>query len=425
MFFSNMGGGSNDTTLYKELGVEKNVTQLDLKRAYKQLALKFHPDRNKDPAAEERFKKVSCAYEILSDQGKRSNYDKFGLDAVKGGGSNMSAGFGGGGNPFDIFENLFKSGRGPQQQSRHRQGRSIVREIEVDLQDIYIEKKMNLSLTSKVKCSTCNGVGCKNGKTIKKCVKCDGSGVFVHIQQVGPGMISQNTQTCDSCHGNGKQINPEDKCTSCNGTKCEQKRSNIELQLLKTHKDGDKLVFSGKADYEPDATLQGDLIIILKEQNKKSVFQRLDNDLLFIKSISLIEALCGMNLTIKHMDGRELFIKTSDVIQPESIFKITGEGMAPAHDLLIKFNVVLPMSLSEERKQYIQKVIQQKPDKENIEDTSNKEIKFLDTVSFVEYERINDKINMNNVKTKTNHFSNQSNLDDEDDDSAVPACAQQ
>ena len=432
MFFSNVGGSSNDTTLYKELGVEKTATSAEIKRAYKKLALKYHPDRNKSADAEEKFKKISSAYEVLSDQDKRSNYDRFGLDAVKGG-ANMPPGFGGGGsNPFDVFENLFGGAPGMRtsQTRRQRQGRSIVKEIEVDIEDIYNEKKINLTMNTTVKCQKCNGTGCKPGSSPTICAKCDGSGMFVKIQQFGPGMISQSTQTCDACQGKGKQINAEDKCATCNGTKIENKRSRVELNLSNTNKNGDKIVFSEKADYDPDATTQGDLVVLIKEKNKKNTFQRLDNDLLYEKSISLIEALCGMTLVIKHMDGRELFVKTTEVIQPESIFKISGEGMTPSHDLFIKFSVVLPNSLSDERKKYIQKLIQRKSDGNSnvVEDSSNKEIKFLDSLSVSELKRTKDKINLvnSNIKNGSKHHQfPQDEFNENIEDDGVPGCAQQ
>ena len=425
MFFSNVGSGtSSDTSLYEELGVEKTSTTAEIKRAYKKMALKYHPDRNKSPEAEERFKKISSAYEILSDQDKRSSYDRFGLDAVKGG-SGMPPGFGGGGgNPFDMFENLFGAGPGMRtsQSRRQRQGRSIVKEIEVDIKDIYNEKKLNLSMNTQVKCTKCNGSGCKPGSTPISCQKCDGSGMFVRIQQFGPGMISQSTQTCDACLGKGKIISPNDKCKACNGSKIEKKRSRVELKLSKTNKDGDKIVFNERADYDPEATVQGDLIIILKEKNKEQKFIRLENDLLYEKSISLIEALCGLTLVIKHLDGRELFIKTTEVIQPESIFKISGEGMTNKHDLFVKFSVVLPNTLSDERKQYIQKLIQRNTDTNLVEDSYDKEIKFLDVLS--PQEILNTKERINNVSATNSN--NTSNLYEEDDsEDGVPGCAQQ
>ena len=438
MFFSNVGS-SNDTSLYEELGVNKTATSAEIKRAYKKLALKFHPDRNKEPAAEERFKKISSAYEVLIDEEKRSNYDKFGLDAVKNG-ANMSADFGSGGNPFDIFENLFNNGPGnmrSQNTRKQHQGRSIVKEIEVELSDIYNETTLTMGLSNNVKCSACDGSGCKKGKSVKNCAKCDGSGVFVQIQQFGPGMISQSTQTCGDCRGKGKIIDPADVCLKCNGTKTESNRTKLDLNLSKTHKGGDKIVYNEMADYDPDVITQGDLIIVLKEKNNTH-FERIDDELVYHKSITLLEALCGMNLSITHMDGREIFIKTSDVIQPESIYKVCGEGMTSAHNLYIKFNVVLPSALSEERKKYIKKLIQKSDNTNDVNDANNttnvtnKEVKFLDSLMDGEYEILSEKLNANKYKKSSNrkkqssHNKSSPHYHDLDDDGGeVPSCATQ
>jgi DnaJ homolog subfamily A member 2 len=436
MFFSNIGSGnSNDTSLYDELGVQKSATSAEIKRAYKKMALKYHPDRNKEPEAEERFKKISSAYEILMDEEKRSNYDKFGLDAVKNG-ANMPPGFGGAGNPFDIFDNIFNNGSTNMRNKtsrKQRQGRSIVKEIEVPLTDIYNENKLTLGLNRSVKCETCVGSGCKPGKSVKTCSKCDGSGMFVKIQQFGPGMISQTTQTCGDCRGQGKQIDPNDKCEKCNGSKIENKKSKLHLPLKKTYTNGEKVVFNEMADYDPEVINQGDLIIMLKVKNNTE-FQRIENDLIYTKSITLLEALCGLNLIIKHIDDRELFIKTSEVIQPESIYKVLGEGMTPFNNLYIKFTVVLPNALSDERKKYIKKLIQnqdqnQDQNAQDDETTSqDKEIKFMDQISDTEYEIVNEKINENKIRnsqkrSNTTNSNYHQNMDNDNGD--VPSCATQ
>ena len=121
-------------------------------------------------------------------------------------------------------------------------------------------------------------------------------------------------------------IDPNKLCKKCNGKRVEKKKTKLELQLNKTHKDGDKIVFNDMADFDPDATTQGDLIIILKEK-PHAVFKRINNDLVVVKTITLLEALCCMDLNIDNLDGRILFVKTSDVIQPDSIYKISGECM--------------------------------------------------------------------------------------------------
>ena len=426
-----MGGMSNDDSLYKELGVEKSASSSEIKKAYKKMALKYHPDRNKDAGAEEQFKKISKAYDILSDDEKRANYDRFGLDAVNNGAGGMSGFSAGGQNPFDLFDGIFGGGGMPgftRGSQRKRQARSVVKEISVSLDDIFNETNLKMSLNSQQKCEKCNGLGGESSSSFLKCARCDGSGMFVQIQQLGPGMISQSTQKCGECNGKGKKLDPSKRCKECKGRGALKKKTKIELQLNKTHKEGDKVVFNDMADYDPEATTQGDLIIILKE-NPHPNFKRINNDLVYIKTITLLEALCGMELNIMHMDKRNLYIKTSEVIQPESIYKITGEGMTHGDNLYIQFKVVLPNKLSDERKMYIKKLIQTKPSYESnlSQGSDTKEIKFLDSLDARELDNMKDKINMLNVKNipegQNYNFGYEDGVYENDD--VVPNCNQQ
>lgn len=434
MFFSNMGGMTNDDSLYRELGLEKSATKEEIKKAYKKMALKYHPDRNKEVGAEERFKKISKAYDILGDDEKRQSYDRFGLDAVNNGGGGGMAGFSAGGqNPFDLFDGIFGGSGIPgfgRNSQRKRQARSVVKEISVSLDDIFNETKLNMTLNSGQRCEKCNGSGGESSSSFLKCGRCDGSGMFVQIQQLGPGMISQSTQKCVECNGKGKKIDPTKTCKHCKGRGVEKKKIKLELQLNKNHKDGDKVVFNDMADYDPEATTQGDLIIILKEKPHRD-FKRVNNDLVYIKTITLLDALCGMELYIKHMDKRLLFVKTSEVIQPESIYKISGEGITRDNNLYIQFKVVLPPKLSDERKMYIKKLIQIKQSDEsnlpNVLDT--KEIKFLDNLDTMELDNIKYKLNMLNLKNNSNSQSQYENFGYEHDgyenEDIVPNCNHQ
>jgi len=431
MFFSNMGGMnmSNDDSLYKELGLEKSVSLADIKKAYKKMALKYHPDRNKDPDAEEKFKKISKAYDILSDEEKRKKYDMFGLDAVSG-----NAPSGPGGDPFDLFGNIFGGGGMRKSQfSKKRHGRTIVKEIEIDMSDIYNETKINMTLNNMRKCSGCDGKGGIDKDAYKNCQKCDGSGVFVKVKQIGPNMISQHTEKCDKCNGKGKILDQSKACKKCNGNRMEKRKSSLELKLTRETKDGDKIVFNEMADYDPDATAQGDLVLIIKERPNK-YFKRLGNDILYVKTISLLEALCGLDLYITHLDDRILYVKMTEVIQPESIYKIKNEGISESSHLYVKFNVVLPSNLSDERKMYIKKLIQTKNDDENTNTNTNntlenKQVKFLDTLDSNELLLINEKIHLLSVKGanfKREHNQTEYDFVDENsDEEGIPACVQQ
>lgn len=424
MFFDNLSN-QQDTKLYDTLGVSKSASESEIKKAYKKLALKFHPDRNKTPEAENKFKEIAAAYDILGDSEKRSTYDKFGLEAVKSGGG--AGGFGMGGNPFDVFESMFggMSSSSFKRSNVKRKGKSMIKEIGIDLSDIYNESNLSVALTNLSKCDTCDGLGCQSPSDIIICSRCDGSGVFVQIQQFGPGMISQSQQTCPTCHGKGKKINPEKLCLKCEGKKVIKKKQLITLNLNKSHKTGDKLVFNGLADYNPDVDIQGDLILVIKTNSNK--FKRIENNLYIEKTISLIDALCGANLRIVHLDGRVLRIDTSDVLQPNSIYKISNEGMNSGSSLFIKFNIIFPKKLSDERKMYIKKLINNNKvvdDSEPMSSKTSENFKFLDELSESETNYINSKINLQN--NSKDDFSKYNNNNEEDYEETSPInCATQ
>lgn len=414
--FSFNQGSSNDTKLYQELGVEKTASTEEIKKAYKKLALKYHPDRNlnnKD-AAEEKFKKVSSAYDVLSNPEKREMYDKYGLEGIK----SMNEGMGGGA-PFDIFEQFFGGGAGggpfgggggpfgggggpfggpfsgfPRNMSRKGQDR--VEKIEVTLEDLYTNKTIKINLKKKVMCSACNGRG---GKNVTKCDQCNGSGSIMRIQQLGPGMIQQSSQICGKCRGTGKAMKPGDECKECNGSKFVYRSKTIEINLTKGMKHGDKIVKAGEGNYTPDMDDPGDLIFILIEK-PHPIFKRDGNNLIIKKNILLIESLCGYSFTLKHLDGRDLLIKTNKIIDPYSKRIIRNEGFESVSgkrgDLIINFNIKFPSNLSDERKNYLKKILP-KASSENY-DTSKYEVK---TMEFCIEEDNLEEVNLENMKEET------------------------
>jgi len=420
---------SNDTKLYKTLGVEKNSTEAEIKKAYKKMALKYHPDRNKDPDAEGKFKEIAKSYEILGDSEKRKNYDMFGLDGVN---SNPFGGGGGsgGGNPFDVFSDIFGGpsfGNSRSSSKSKTKASDVIKEIEIDIRDIYLESQLKMAMVTNIKCSKCDGLGCIDPNDVVVCKKCDGSGMFVKVQQFGPGMISQTTQMCNECRGKGKTINPANYCNDCGGTKKLRKKIALNLNLKKSHSTGDRIIYEHMADYNPDADVQGNLIVIIKEKPDPN-FIRMGDNLIYVKTISLIDALCGMELSIKHFDGRELYCKTSEVIQPNSVMKISGEGMTNSGNMFIKINVIFPTTLSEERKLYIKKLINQpnEVNDDNNDDNNdvdkakeNKYFKFLDTISEIETENVESAIA--NSKSHTHKETHE----DYPDDDGPPQCATQ
>ncbi|MCL7034259.1 hypothetical protein MKW94_009590 [Papaver nudicaule] len=236
---------SDNTKYYEVLGVSKNATSDELKKAYKKAAIKNHPDKGGDP---EKFKEVAQAYEVLNDPEKRDIYDQYGEDALKEG---MGGGGGGGHNPFDIFESFFGGGGGfgggGSRRSRQKQGEDVVHTLKVSLEDLYNGTEKKLSLSRNALCSKCNGKGSKSGAS-SKCAGCQGQGMKISMRQIGPGMIQQMQHVCQECRGTGEIINEKDKCQQCKGSKVTKEKKVLEVHVEKGMQNGQKIVFEGQAD---------------------------------------------------------------------------------------------------------------------------------------------------------------------------------
>ncbi|RKP11599.1 DnaJ domain-containing protein, partial [Piptocephalis cylindrospora] len=250
-----------ETALYEALGVSPDASESDLKKAYRKLALKYHPDKN--PDAGDKFKEISHAYEVLSDSQKREVYDRFGEAGLSGEG-----GMGGGGvSPEDLFAQLFGGGGGgffggggPGGSSRHsgpRKGKDVGHGLKVTLEDLYKGKTSKLALQRNIICKKCDGKGGKAG-AVKSCSTCNGQGVRLTIRQMGP-MIQQVQQTCPDCRGEGEIINQKDRCKDCLGKKVISERKVLEVHVDKGMKGGQRITFTGEADQAP-GTLPGDVV---------------------------------------------------------------------------------------------------------------------------------------------------------------------
>lgn len=402
----------NNTDLYKVLGVSKDADQSAIKKNYRKMALKYHPDRNKDnkDENEKKFKEISRAYEILSDENKRKMYDTFGMDAVNNGAGNM------GDNPFDLFgnifsqsngfENMFNMGSRSQQSNRNRNRKSpnLKKNLDVTLEDIYCKRNLNLVFEKTIKCRKCKGTGAKDSGSIKKCSTCDGTGITISIKTFGPGMISQSQSTCNLCRGTGKIISA--KCDKCLGTKYESIKKKINIKLDHGNIHNDKLVVHNEAHEDVDCDLCGDLILHLNVKEHKN-YKRIGNNLHITKSINLVDALCGCELTFTHLDNRKLLVKTGDIINPSMKKKINGEGFNGG-DFVISFDIMFPKSLSKERKEYISKLLP--INKKQQVDYSDFELKMLEN---------HNEILEEEYKSEENNYQN------EDEDSPNIGCATQ
>ncbi|GLJ11414.1 hypothetical protein SUGI_0166710 [Cryptomeria japonica] len=352
---------SDNTRYYEVLGVPKDASPDELKKAYRKAAIKNHPDKGGDP---EKFKELAQAYEVLSDPEKREIYDQYGEDALKEG-----MGGGGGHDPFDIFQSFFGgsfgggSSRGGRRQKR---GEDVVHPLKVSLEDLYNGTSKKLSLSRNVLCPKCKGKGSKSGAPIK-CSGCQGSGMKVTIRQLGPSMIQQMQHVCSDCKGTGETISDKDRCPECKGEKVVQDKKVLEVVVEKGMQNGQRITFPGEADEAPD-TITGDIVFVL-QQKEHPKFKRKGDDLFVEHSLTLTEALCGFQFILTHLDGRQLLNKSSpgEVIKPGQFKAINDEGM-PVYQrpfmkgkLYIHFSVDFPDSLNPEQCKILEAVLPPRP----------------------------------------------------------------
>ncbi len=375
-------GGNRDNKYYDILGVSRNATDDEIKRSYRKLAMKHHPDKNQENKEEneKKFKEISTAYEVLKDKEKRQLYDDLGEEGIK----NMAGG-GGGGNPFDIFENIFGArggfgnpGGGFNRPRRTRRGKDRVEEIPIELEDLYNNTVKKIDIKQKVICLDCRGTGAKDSSFIKECTACGGKGMVMKIINLGPGMIQQTTGTCDKCMGQGKMVDPRGICEKCKGSKIVVKNKVINLPIEKGFKDKKRITIPELAHHDPNADEQGDLILVLNILDHPK-FKRQGFNLIYEKNILLSEALCGIKFKLYHLDGRELIITTDEIIKPNEEYKLPKEGLAKDNynygDLIVRFNIIFPDSLSKERKHYLGKILPVKKEEDTF--TKKAEIKYL------------------------------------------------
>ena len=334
-----------DTTkYYKVLGVDKNASKDEIKKAYRTLVRTKHPDKG---GSEEEFQEIQLAYDTLSDENKRKVYDEYGEEGIKEG---MT-----GEEPRDIFD-IFTGGGG---KNVKRKTKSVLQEMVVSLEDIFVGKEKYLEIKRYRICKKCKGNGSKNPNANTKCPGCNGKRVKLVIQRMG-NTILQSQQTCPDCRGEGYIIKNEDKCEACNGKKVNQESKMLKILLDKGAPDGKRYTFEGESDEMPGYD-PGDVIIEIRIK-KHDVFERSGADLTMKADISLLESLTGFQLLITHLDGRKVLInsKKGEIIKPGMMKTVKECGM-PFYDhptrfgnLYIRFNVHFPKSLKEAQKDALQ-----------------------------------------------------------------------
>eukprot|EP00607_Mallomonas_marina_P002438 CAMPEP_0182427462 /NCGR_PEP_ID=MMETSP1167-20130531/17220_1 /TAXON_ID=2988 /ORGANISM="Mallomonas Sp, Strain CCMP3275" /LENGTH=426 /DNA_ID=CAMNT_0024609709 /DNA_START=52 /DNA_END=1332 /DNA_ORIENTATION=+ len=326
---------------YNVLGVSKTADESEIKKAYKKLALKHHPDKGGDV---EKFKEISAAVEVLCDPEKRKLYDQYGKEGLESGG-------GGEGHSADDIFSAFFGGGGRRARSGPQKGEDITHPVKVSLEDLYNGKTVRLAINRNKLCKECEGRGGKVGAE-RSCSDCNGRGMRVQLRQIGPGMVQQIQSSCQECRGTGKILDERDKCKECKGKKVYKDRKVLEAVVEKGMKSGQKIRFAGEADEMP-GTIPGDVIFVVQEK-EHDVFKRKGADLVLSVDLTLSEALCGFTRTITQLDGRVLRIdsEAGNVVKPDDVRLIQGEGM-PFHGnpftkgrLFVHFRVSFPTTMA-------------------------------------------------------------------------------
>jgi len=345
---------------YEVLGAIKSASADEIKKAYRKLALKYHPDRNKDDkTAESKFKEAGEAYHVLSDKERRTNYDQFGHAAFEGAGGrggfsnfDFSSVFSDifGSDPFDDFFEGFGGTRGRRRSSDFR-GADLRYDLSISLEDAYNGKKQEINFSSSDKCGTCNGSGAEPGSKPISCSSCDGQGQVRSSQ----GFFTIQ-QTCPECAGSGEQISDPSK--ACRGMGKKQSKKKIFTNIPKGVDDGTRIRLSGKGEAGIKGAGSGDLYIFISIK-PHSIFQRSEENLFFEFPISLADAALGATVEVPTIDGGKSKVKIPSGTQNEKQFRLKGKGMPMMRnrnygDLYIRAITEVPVSLTKEQKNLLE-----------------------------------------------------------------------
>ena len=334
---------------YEVLGVGRDVTGDDLKKAYRKLAVKHHPDKNAgNKEAEEKFKELSEAYEVLSDPEKRRRYETFGHNAGPGG----FEGFGGAGGGFgDIFEDIFEDffGGGTRRRSRAEKGSDLRYNLEISFEEAAFGLDTTINIPRMEVCSACNGSGAKSSTKVSACSTCKGTGQM-RFQQ---GFFTLS-RTCSHCNGEGRIIT--DPCDKCRGRKRVQKERTLSLKIPPGVETGSRLRLSGEGEGGVNGGPSGDLYVVLAVRDHQ-YFIREGNDIICKTSVSFVQAILGAKIEVPTLTGTTtLDIKPGT--QPGSTLRMKGKGIADIRgygigDQIVRIDVDIPKKLSDRQRELL------------------------------------------------------------------------
>lgn len=349
---------------YEVMGVPKNASDDEIKKAYRKLAKKYHPDLNPgDKAAEAKFKELNEAYEVLSDADKRARYDQFGHAGV-----DPNFGGGAGGSPFqgdfdfgDIFNSVFGGGFGgfgggrQQNPNGPRRGSDCEAYLEIDFEEAAKGCRKTVSYNRVEDCPDCGGTGAKKGTSPTTCSACGGTG-RVRINQRTPFGVVQTQRTCDKCRGQGQVI--DNPCKSCGGTGKQRKQKTLEINVPAGVADEQMLKVTGQGNAGMNGGPAGDLLLRIKVR-AHSIFERRGNDIWCELPITFTQAALGADVTVPTLDG-DVSYRVHEGTQPGDVFKLKNRGVENLNgrgrgDQFVRVTIEVPKNLSKEQKDLLQR----------------------------------------------------------------------
>lgn len=343
---------------YEVLGVKKDASSEEIKKAYRQLARKYHPDVNPgNKEAETKFKEAKEAYETLTDPQKKQFYDQFGhADPNQGFGGNGGFGSQGFGGFEDIFESFFGGGFGQTARRGPTRGADLRYDIEITFEEAAFGLEKEVTIEKMTSCDKCNGTGAKNSNSMKTCGTCKGSGQVQYTQNTPFGRFV-NVKTCTTCNGEGAVI--EEPCTHCGGKGKIRANKKISLKIPAGIDHGQRLRVSGEGEPGDKGGPPGDLYVFIHVK-PHSIFKRSGNDVVIDDSISYVQAALGVEIEVQTLDGKSK-LKIPAGTQSGTVFKLKGKGIpfirgVGRGDQHVKIKVDIPRTISDEERELLKKL---------------------------------------------------------------------